>query len=268
MDRSPLPYARLLVKGFVFNFVRSHKGRSKETGSGMTMTPSGLTLPGDPPVEVTLRRSSRARRLSLRVSQLDGRVTLTLPTTLPLSAAHTFLAAQDSWLRHHLGGLSEPCPVIEGCALPVLGRPRTIRRGAVRAARIEDDAIIIPPAGPVGPRVKAALLLLARSVFDARVTHFATHARRTPGPITLRDPRGRWGSCAGNGRLMFSWRLMLAPAEVLDYVVAHEVAHLVRMDHSPAFWAEVARLYPDHRAQRHWLRSEGAGLHRYRFDAG
>ena len=83
--------------------------------------------------------------------------------------------------------------------------------------------------------------------------------------ITLRDTRSRWGSCTSDGALMFSWRLILAAPEVLSYVAAHEVAHLAEMNHSPAFWRTVERLYGDYRPPRAWLRAEGGGLHRYRF---
>jgi predicted metal-dependent hydrolase len=84
--------------------------------------------------------------------------------------------------------------------------------------------------------------------------------------LSLRDTRSRWGSCSSRGGLSYSWRLILAPPDVLDYVAAHEVAHLAEMNHSPAFWALVARLCPGYQAPRGWLRREGAGLHRYRFD--
>jgi predicted metal-dependent hydrolase len=226
-----------------------------------------LTLSGAPEVEVTLRRSRRARRLSLRVSQLDGRVTLTLPASLPLSSAQDFLRAQDGWLRRQLGGIVQPLTVTDGASLPILGVPHLVRRAPVRAATITASEVLVPERGAVGPRVKAAILLLARARINDRAGHYAARAGRSHGPIALRDTRGRWGSCAANGRLMFSWRLALAPAEVLDYVIAHEVAHLVQMNHSPAFWAEVARLYPGYERPRDWLRQHGSSLHRYRFDA-
>ena len=83
--------------------------------------------------------------------------------------------------------------------------------------------------------------------------------------LTLRDTRSRWGSCTSDGGLMFSWRLIMAPPSVLDYVAAHEVAHLAQMNHSPAFWAEVTRIYGDFDPPRQWLRTHGADLHRYQF---
>jgi len=83
--------------------------------------------------------------------------------------------------------------------------------------------------------------------------------------LSLRDTRSRWGSCTSDGGLMYSWRLIMAPPEVLDYVAAHEVAHLAQMNHSPAFWAEVTKIYGDYAAPRNWLRANGSTLHRYKF---
>ncbi len=92
-------------------------------------------------------------------------------------------------------------------------------------------------------------------------------AGRNYSRLTLRDTRSRWGSCSASGALSYSWRLILAPSEVLDYVAAHEVAHLKEMNHSSAFWDTVTRIHGPYEVQRGWLRSDGAALHRYRFDA-
>jgi predicted metal-dependent hydrolase len=113
--------------------------------------------------------------------------------------------------------------------------------------------------------VAAFLRALARDRLAAASDRHAARLGRGFGRLTLRDTRSRWGSCSSAGDLMFSWRLVMAPPEVLDYVAAHEVAHLAHMHHGPAFWAEVRRLYGDHRAARGWLRREGAALHRFRF---
>src|SRR5690606_32603283 len=109
------------------------------------------------------------------------------------------------------------------------------------------------------------LKALARDRLAAAADRHAATLGRGYRSLVLRDTRSRWGSCAADGRLMFSWRLAMAPPEVLDYVAAHEVAHLAEMNHSPAFWAVVERLMPDHRAPRAWLRAEGAALHRWNF---
>ena len=107
----------------------------------------------------------------------------------------------------------------------------------------------------------------ARQACLAAVTRHAAAGGWRPGRITLRDPRSRWGSCNAGGDLMFSWRLIMAPAAVLDYVVAHEVAHLAELNHSPHFWAVVRRLCPDHAPAREWLRRHGASLHGHHFAA-
>lgn len=114
--------------------------------------------------------------------------------------------------------------------------------------------------------MQAALKCLARDRLAEATDRHAASIGRQVRRITLRDTRSRWGSCTSEGNLMFSWRLILAPPEVLDYVAAHEVAHLVHMDHSRAFWAQVERLFPPHEPARAWLKREGTGLHRWRFD--
>jgi predicted metal-dependent hydrolase len=123
------------------------------------------------------------------------------------------------------------------------------------------------PGGAAGlpPRVGAFLKDAARRGCAGAVARHAARLGRAPRRLTLRDPRSRWGSCTSEGDLMFSWRLAMAPSAVLDYVVAHEVAHLAELNHSPRFWAEVRRLCPDFEAQRAWLRRHGAGLHAFDF---
>lgn len=222
-------------------------------------------LDGDPPVEITLRRSAAARRYSLRVSGLDGRVTLTLPRRGSLAEALAFARARERWIRRALAAHAPAAAVAHGTRLPFEGRHLVVTPGPVRAPRPEGGLLLVPAAVPPGPRIAAFLKASARHRLLASVEAHAARLGRRPGRITLRDPRSRWGSCSAAGDLMFSWRLVMAPPEVLDYVAAHEVAHLAEMNHSPAFWAVVARLCPGHVALRAWLRREGASLHRYRF---
>ena len=99
-----------------------------------------------------------------------------------------------------------------------------------------------------------------------RIDHYAAQVDRPVTAVSLRDTRSRWGSCTSEGKLMLSWRLVFAPPKVFDYVIAHEVAHLVEMNHSRAFWAIVEGLRPDYRDAKDWLKSDGPDLHRYRFD--
>ncbi len=235
-------------------------GTSRQAASGTR------TLPGTPALLVHWRRSPSARRLSLRVSRLDGKITLTMPLRVPANQADAFLFEREAWLRSALAGLPIAAKVEPGSQLPVEGQWLEIAAGAVRQARIEGQTLVVPQRGAPGRMVRAFLQLRARDRFAARVDHFAGRLGRRPGKLTLRDTRSRWGSCNAAGDLMFSWRLIMAPPEVLDYVAAHEVAHLVEMNHSSAFWGQLARLMPGYAAPRKWLRDEGGSLHRYRFE--
>jgi len=229
-----------------------------------------LRLAGDPALTVAVRRSARARRISLRVSRLDGMVTLTLPYGASRRMGEAFLAERAGWLRQALAGVEAGVAVEPGVRVPVDGRLLYLERGGGRGVVLAGDTLVLPARGRPGPLVAAWLRLRARARILPAIEHHARTlgdaARRAPGRLRLADPRARWGSCSAAGDLMLSWRLVMAPPEVLDYVVAHEVAHLAQMNHSPAFWAEVARLCPAHAEWRDWLRRHGAGLHRYRFD--
>jgi len=223
-----------------------------------------ILLAGPPVMEVQVRRSQRARRLALKVSRLDGTVTLTLPPRASMRMARAFLADRATWLRDAVQGMQGPMTVRPGTQIPVRGRSLTLTPAPLRAARVDADALLVPQARPIAGAL-AFLKALAREQFAERVAIHADVLGRSPGKLTLRDTRSRWGSCTQAGDLMFSWRLIMAPPQILDYVAAHEVAHLAQMNHSAAFWAEVDRLYPDHKAARRWLKAEGASLHHFRF---
>ena len=220
------------------------------------------TLPGNPPVPVTLRRSARARRFSLRVSRLDGRVTLSMPARASEAEALAFAGSKADWVRAILAETAPRQVIGPGATVPFEGRALTITPARVRAVRVEGDALLVPgdPAR-FATRIEAFLKLAARQRLQAESEGFAAALGRKVHAITLRDTRSRWGSCTHDGRLMYSWRLIMAPPEVLRYVAAHEVAHLREMNHSPAFWAHVARLMPDYARHRRWLRTHGNDLH-------
>ena len=223
-------------------------------------------LPGDPPVPLTLRRSPRARRISLRISALDGRVTLTLPKRLPEREALEFAPEKEDWIRTHLAQHPETVAVEVGACLPIDGRNRRLVAAKGKRVVLRDDEVEVPGDRPA--RVLQRFLReLARDRLAAASDHYATALGRPYSRITLRDTRSRWGSCSSDAALMYSWRLILAPPEVLRYVAAHEVAHLAEMNHSAAFWAKVEDLFGDYQAPRDWLKKQGSSLHRFRFDA-
>jgi predicted metal-dependent hydrolase len=223
-------------------------------------------LPGNPPIDITLRRSARARRFSLRVARVDGQVTLSLPARAREAEAMAFAASQEGWLRRALAALPVAAQVGIGSVLPVEGRMLTVVSGPGRVVRIDGPSLVVPgDAAQAGRRVLAFLKALARTRLVAASDRYAGLLGRRFTGVTLRDVRSRWGSCTAEGALMYSWRLVMAPPDVLDYVAAHEVAHLVEMNHSPAFWAVVAQLRSDWKQQRNWLRAHGGSLQGYRF---
>lgn len=224
------------------------------------------TLPGNPPVPVTLRRSARARRFSLRVSQIDGRVTLSMPSRASEAEALAFAGDKADWVRGILAKAAPRQAVVPGMLLPFEGRLLALTPAKVRAVSATETALLVPgDPRRVTARVLAFLKFAARRRLQGESERYAAMLGRPIRAVTLRDTRSRWGSCTHDGRLMYSWRLIMAPPEVLSYVAAHEVAHLVELNHSPAFWATVARLMPDHARHRRWLRSHGNDLHRLDF---
>jgi len=225
-------------------------------------------LPGDPPVEVILRRSGRAKRFSLRVSRSDGRVSMSLPLWAPEDEALAFLHDRADWVRGHLDRAPGPRFARIGETIPLFGVARPILQGNGRAARFEDGHISVPAGPREAARVKALLTTMARERLASVVAEHSAKIGRRPGRLTLRDPRSRWGSCSTKGDLMFSFRLIMTPPEVLDYVAAHEVAHLAEMNHGPAFWSLCRQLCPATETHRRWLKNNGAALLAWRFDTG
>ena len=222
------------------------------------------TLHGNPPIDVTLRKSAQARRLSLRISRLDGRVTLTMPQGAPDREGIAFLRDKESWLRGHLDKMAPSEMVRIGSIVPVQGRGRVVTQGA--RLRLLEDRIEVPVTRSTGVAVRARLRAMARDALAEASDRYAASLGLSYNRLSIRDTRSRWGSCSSKGVLMYSWRLIMAPPAVLDYVAAHEVAHLREMNHSAAFWAVVAQLCPDYDQHRHWLRTNGESLHRLRFD--
>ncbi|MFK7869054.1 MAG: M48 family metallopeptidase [Roseobacter sp.] len=227
---------------------------------------SDMVLPGEPPIAVRLRRSTRARRLSLRISSLDGRVTLTLPNGVPERHARDFAQEKEPWIRRHLAERGDDVEIAPGMHVPIGGTPHQIVAGTGRSVRLEEGLLHVPGAADrTSARVLGFLKARAKLELAQASAYYADKLGRKFTAITLRDTRSRWGSCTAEGRLMYSWRLVMAPADVLAYVAAHEVAHLAELNHGPAFWEHVRVIYGDYAAARRWLRQEGNALHRYRF---
>ena len=223
------------------------------------------------PVEV--RRHPAARRMTLRVSRTSRSVIVTLPVSCDLAQAGTFLSTHLDWVRERLGNLPEHIPFSSGSVIPLRGIPHVIiergpcRRAAVveRATTVDGKQALSVSGQPehVARRLRDWLAHEAGRDLVERVSWHAGNLGLKAGRVTLRDQKSRWGSCSTTGALSFSWRLIMAPSFVLDYVAAHEVAHLAEMNHGPRFWALVARTMPRTDEAKRWLQVSGGDLHRY-----
>ncbi len=221
----------------------------------------------DRTVSLTVRRSGRARRLLLRVDAAGEKVELVLPHGVGLPEGMRFAKSHADWLRARLAARPPRIAFSDGAIISVLGAPLRLRHrpDARGGAWVEDgDLNVTGLAEHLPRRVKDWLIGHARSALGDSARRHAEALGRKFRRLTLRDPRTQWGSCSATGDLSFSWRLILAPPEVLDYVVAHEVAHLSEANHGPRFWTLVTQLIgADYRSHRVWLRRHGATLLRY-----
>lgn len=222
----------------------------------------GAAVP-DPDWDVV--RNPRARRLRLSVNPVSGRVRLTLPPRLSLAKALDWANGQAAWIERQRAGLPESRPFAPGATIPFDGATLLIAwdEGHRRLPHREGDRLCVGgPESAVPRRVKAWLERQALALLTVETQECARRAGVTVSAVGTGDPRGRWGSCTASGTIRYSWRLILAPPEVRRATVAHEVAHRLHMDHSPAFHAAVARLFGrEPAAERQWLRAHGATLH-------
>jgi predicted metal-dependent hydrolase len=215
---------------------------------------------------IALRRSDRARRMTLKIDAKRGGAVLTVPCHVSIGEAQRFIGDHGRWLAARLSALPVSVPFADGITIPLRGEPVQIRhrqgRGAVTFDGHDEEGRIIVHgrAEHIGRRVEDWLKAEARRDLTRAVGTHASAIDTKPAAIRVRDTGTRWGSCSSRKTLSFSWRLVLAPPSVLNYLAAHEVAHLRHMNHGAAFWDLVARLDPHYRKAQAWLKSEGPGL--------
>lgn len=219
-------------------------------------------LPPEPCL-VRWRRSARARRVSLRIDAAEGAVVVTLPNRVGRKQGLALLSEHAGWVMQRLAGLAPERPFADGASVPVGGVEHIIRHDPTRrgGAFLEEGTLVVTgDAQFVARRVRDFLRAEALRRIALAMRPHAEALGVTARAVRLKDTRSRWGSCAPDRTLAFSWRLILAPAWVLDYVVAHEVAHLREMNHSARFWALVEARTPHRCAATEWLRKNGAAL--------
>jgi predicted metal-dependent hydrolase len=221
--------------------------------------------------EVALRRRATAKRITLRVSSATGEVVLTIPERTELSTAQRFATSHGDWIATRLARVPERVALRPGAIVPLRGVPHRVvhysnGRGTTRADRGSKGEPIIAVSGEaphVARRVKEFLEAEARRELANAVRRHSAKLGATPKRITVRDTTSRWGSCSAKGALSFSWRLILAPPFVLDYLAAHEVAHLRELNHSHRFWRLAYALCPRTEEAERWLKRHGSELHRF-----
>ena len=232
-----------------------------DKGKKMTLlTDSGET------VSVRFEVNPRAKRLILRLDQTAREAVAVAPSKRLLKEAEAFARTRADWIAARLASVPVTSPLTEGATIPLRGQPcRITAEGSGRLARLVEGTpmTLALPGDPdtLAARALRYLKKAARSDLTRAVERYAPQLGVTPGRISVKDTRSRWGSCSAAGNLSFSWRLILAEPFVLDYVAAHEVAHLVEMNHSPAFWRQVETLYPDWKRASAWLKTHGQKLH-------
>jgi predicted metal-dependent hydrolase len=220
---------------------------------------------------VQIRRHKQARRYTLRIQAATREVVLTIPPRGTLKEAGAFAHKHGGWIAARLGRLPQAAPFADGAVVPLRDEPHRIthRRGARGTVWTEtgaDGERLLCVAGQkphIERRIGDFLRREAKRELEEASRRFARQLGYAIQRVTVRDQTSRWGSCSTTGMLSFSWRLILAPTQVLEYLAAHEVAHLVEMNHSAKFWRLVERLFPDHERAKTWLDVHGADLHRY-----
>ena len=216
-------------------------------------------------IALRVRRNPRARRLSLRVDTIEGEAVLTVPPSTSVIEGIRFAERKSGWLANRLDKVPPRVPFVDGSTVSILDQEYVVRHApdAGRVVRREGGEILVSGGiEHLARRLTDWLKREARRELAARAQTMAASIEEKAGRISVRDTRSRWGSCSAKGNLSFSWRLILAPEFVLNYVVAHEVAHLIERNHGPKFWKLVARLDDQADAARKWLRRNGEALHR------
>lgn len=240
--------------------------RATSNITSSTVSSKGLVWRGaGRAVPIEFRPDPRARSISLRADPASGTIRITLHPRTSANRALALLETHEAWLTARVARWPQPRPFVPGGTIPFDGRDILIDWAATlpRAPRLDGSRLLV--GGPVESlpgRITRFLRAEAQAALEAETRVLAERIGRKVASVAVRDTRGRWGSCSATGAIGYSWRLILAPAAVRSSVVAHEVAHLVHLNHSADFWELATALYgADHKRARRWLAAHGAGLH-------
>jgi predicted metal-dependent hydrolase len=220
-------------------------------------------------VPLIARVNRRAKRLIVKVDPVAGEILVTAPSKRTLPEAIRFAHDRSDWIADQLDDRLKARPFVEGMTIPFRGQAHTIINSGRQRAPVEVDVEYLPvirvggEAAHLNRRLTDWMKRQARAAMVERVDHYCLRLDKKRSAIRIRDTRTRWGSCSSDGVLSFSWRLIMTPPDILDYVAAHECVHLIHMNHSPAFWRQLAALGIDSRKAANWFNDKGAELFSY-----
>ncbi len=240
--------------------------RLRQLLSPKPLEPARLAI-GPAGLDVVFRRHGQARRLVLRLNGEGTAAIVTVPRGVSRARALDFAERSAIWLEARLAQKGDMIALAPGSAIPLRGIPHEIRHIPARRGTVTADPLarVIHVPGELPHLVRRLtdwLKIAARLELTAATQRYAAAMAVAIRRITIRDQKSRWGSCSAAGDLSFSWRLILTPSHVLDYVAAHEVAHLKHMDHGPQFWRLVLTHCPEASRAKKWLKSHGQEVHR------
>jgi predicted metal-dependent hydrolase len=230
-------------------------------------TPSLTLHLADRPLSIALKRSKRAKRMTLRMTREGDSAVMTLPLRVSRAEAQSFAERSSTWLENQLRKQPDKVEVADGASLTLRGETYTLAfTGRARGTVICDEASKTISIPGIAPHQKRRLVdwLKQQAQLDLQTASrgYAEKMGARFSSIHVRDQKSRWGSCTSDGKLSYSWRLIMAPPHVLDYVAAHEVAHLLQMNHSPRFWRLVLTHCKHTKSAKDWLKKNGQTLHR------
>ena len=258
----------VVMSDILINFLRRQSpGSSSRSSKGGAVKGKVQWRDEDDP-RILYRLSKRAKRISLRLDNSERTILVTVPGERAIAKARSFVKAQADWINVQFETLPSPQPFAPGVHITLRGEQYVLVRPEGRGRPYLDHdnrQIIVPaPEGAFDGRVRRLLIREAREMLGAATNKYADMVGVPVEKISVRDTSSRWGSCIvrqGKGHISYSWRLICAPDHVLDYVCAHECAHMIEANHSRAYWKVVSDICPDNRRSRHWLKHNGALLH-------
>ncbi|MCY6383118.1 M48 family metallopeptidase [Hoeflea prorocentri] len=246
----------------MFGLKRRLKSAQERPERGRDIAVAGRRLP------LKINENVRAKRMTLRIEPGGRALRMSVPVGLADTEIDNFLHRHHGWLTARLAKLPKSSTVTEGGSIDIRGvAHRIVRtgkpRGISQTGEIDGEPVLFVGGAPehLGRRTADFLKKLARGELEEAVARHAEALGKTVAAVSMKDTKSRWGSCTAQGRLSFSWRIVMAPDHVIDYLAAHEVAHLEEMNHGPRFWSLCKRLCPRTDEAKSWLKRNGSALH-------